>query len=481
MKLADAINDLLERITEILEEREYSDYMLERVYRMKEELVTPSVRALKARPQFAASGDVLAALFSAVEEYVVCYPHEPGRREERRLRVEGLKSHVRRELLPKSDHEAEVEQLVDEIRKWQVKTALDASGRLVYSTTDGAVVPPRDLIGTQVGVSVIEQAVKAQRPYADKVRPRDSRGEPGGLILIEQGERAIIVGDLHGRYDNLEVILKDRNNLQDIVSGKAHLIFCGDAVHPRSSKMASPEAYEDSFCVMLLIMTLKAENPFNVHYLIGNHDNAHVGGPPSSRGQVQQDKLFKKFASEKFGESVFEHYCQFVANSPVAAKVKTPNGCVLLVHACLTPRAQNAQALINIFTEGRNNEALQDLLWSRNYDRRMIMKCLAGIGAKFVLSGHTSPKASRAEQYGFNIIANNVVAHVHDLQMILSAQSNSFGYAVIDMTHPLPDKVTEMTAADGRPACRVFKAKAPPSAPAAPTPPAEPEQKDGKD
>ncbi len=240
--------------------------------------------------------------------------------------MEGLKSRVRRELLPKSDREAEVEHLVDEIRKWQVKTTLDANGRLVYSTAGGAVVPPRDLIGTQVGISVIEQAVKAQRPYEDKVRPRDSRGEPGGLILIEGGRQAIVVGDLHGRYDNLESILKDRDNLQEIVSGNAHLIFCGDAVHPRSSQMESPEAYEDSFCVMLLIMTLKAENPFNVHYLIGNHDNAHVGGPPASRGQVQQDEMFKKFVSEKFGASVFKHYCRFVANSPVAAKVKTPNG-----------------------------------------------------------------------------------------------------------------------------------------------------------
>ncbi|MGO8705892.1 MAG: metallophosphoesterase family protein [Candidatus Brocadiia bacterium] len=459
MKLADAVNDLLGRTTELLEESDYSDHMLERVYRMKEELVTPSVRALKAHPQFAASAEALEALFSAVEEYVVCYQREPERREERRLRVEGLKSRVRRELLPKSDREAEVEHLVDEIRQWQVKTTLDASGRLVYSTAGGAVVPPRDLIGTQVGISVIEQAVKAQRPYEDKIRPRDSRGKPGGLILLEGGRQAIVVGDLHGRYDNLESILKDGDNLREIVSGNAHLIFCGDAVHPRSSKMESPEAYEDSFCVMLLIMTLKAENPFNVHYLIGNHDNAHVGGPPASRGQVQQDEMFEKFVTEKFGASVFKHYCRFVANSPVAAKVKTPNGSVLLVHACLTPRAPDVQALINIFSAGRTGEALQDLLWSRNYDRAMIEKSLAGVGAKFAISGHTSPKIGRAERYGFTVLANNVVAHAHDLQIILSAQDNSFGYAVIDMTHPLPDKITAMTTPDGRPAFRVLRAK----------------------
>ncbi len=460
MRLADAVNDLLQRITEILDQSDYSDYMLERVYRMKEEIVTPAVQTLKAHPQFAGSADVLAALFSAVEEYVVCYPSEPERREERRQRVEGLKSRVRREMLPRSDHEAEVEHLVDEIRKWQVKTTLDANGRLVYSTPGGAIVPPRGLIGTQVGIGVIEQAVKAQRPYEDKVRPRDSRGEPGGLIFIEEGQHVIVVGDLHGRYDNLEYILKDRNNLQDIVSGKAHLVFCGDAVHPRSSRMESPEAYEDSFCVMLLIMTLKAENPFNVHYLIGNHDNAHVGGLPANRGQIQQDKMFEKFVSEKFGASVFKHYCEFVANSPVAAKVRAPNGYVLLVHACLTPRAPDMQALINIFTEGRTGEALQDLLWSRNFDRGMIEQALAGVGAKFVISGHTSPKPSCAARYGFSIIATNVFAHVHDLQAILSAQGNSFGYAVIDMTHPLPDKITEMKTPDGRPAFRVLQAKA---------------------
>jgi hypothetical protein len=149
-----------------------------------------------------------------------------------------------------------------------------------------------------------------------------------------------------------------------------------------------------------------------------------------------------------------------VENSPVAAKVKTPNGYVLLVHACLTPRAPDAQALINIFSEGRTGEALQDLLWSRNFDRAMIEKSLAGVGAKFAISGHTSPKVSRAERYGFNVLANHVVAHVHELQIILSAQGNSFGYAVIDMTHPLPDKITDMTTPDGRPAFRVFRPKA---------------------
>ena len=150
--------------------------------------------------------------------------------------MEGLRSRVRRELLPTRDREGEVERLVDDIRKWQWKTSLDANGAPRLFDRQRRDDPGRgNHRGTKVGPEVIEKAVKAQRPYSDKVRPRDARGEPGGLILIEGGQRAIIVGDLHGRYDNLEYILKDKNNLQDILAGSAHLIFTGDAVHPRST------------------------------------------------------------------------------------------------------------------------------------------------------------------------------------------------------------------------------------------------------
>ena len=248
-------------------------------------------------------------------------------------------------------------------------------------------------------------------------------------------------------------------NLQDILSGETHLIFTGDAVHPRSSAAESPEAYEDSFCVMLLIMTLKAENPFNIHYLVGNHDNAHVGGRPAGRGQVRQDKLFHKFVTEKFGEAVFEHYREFVMNSPVAAKVKAPNGYVVLVHAGLTPRVLSEQGLVNILVKGRQGPELQELLWSRNYERETLERCLTNVGARFIIAGHTSPTKQRAERYGLELLVEGVFAHVHGLQIILNAQRNIFGYLDFDMKRPLPADVTELRASDGRSAFRVLRPK----------------------
>jgi len=457
MKLTTAINDLIVRIDEVLTEEEYSDFMLERVYRMKEDIVDPAVRTLRSQPQFAGAARQLSALHAAIEEYVVWFSQEPNKRETRRKKVEAVKARVRRDILNGKDTETEIGQLLDDIRQWQWKTSLDEYGRIVYATGSGTVIPGRSAIAKEVGVKVVEQAVKAQRPYSDRLRPRDVRGDPGGLIVIEGAKRAIVVGDLHGRYDNIENILRDKDNLQNILSGETHLLFTGDAVHPRSSAINSPEAYEDSFCVMLLIMTLKAENPFNVHYLIGNHDHSHVGGTPAARGQVRQDQLFRKYVIDKFGKGVFVRYQEFARNSCVAAKLKTQDGSLLLVHAGLTPRVLSEQGLVNIFVKGRQGVELQELLWSRNYKRETLEKCLANVGARFIISGHTNPTRSRQERYGITIMAEGVFAHVHDLQIILNAQRNTFGYLDIDLTRRLPEAVTDLCAPDGKPAFRMLR------------------------
>lgn len=453
-----ALNDLIVRINEILAEEEYSDYLLERVFRIKQDLVHPVTEALHNDPAHEAAVREVRALFKAVEEYVVCFTIEPAQRETRRKRVEGLKAIVRRRVLGDADQEGEIELLLDEIRQWQWKTSVDAQGRLVYATPGGKQVPPRAIIAEKVGPAVIERAVKALRPYAEKLRPRDVRGEPGGLVKIEDAARAIIVGDLHGRYHNLEYILKDKNNLEDILAGRAHLVFTGDAIHPPRAALQDSTTYEDSFCTMMLIVTLKAENPSNVHYLIGNHDHAHIGGRPAGRGDVRQDMLFEKYAIERFGKPTFEHYREFVRLSPVALKFRAPNGCLLVVHAGLTPRILSEQGLINIGVRGPRGVEVTDMLWSRKYDDRpRLAKCLANVDARLMVVGHTPPTLARARRYGLDVIAPNVFAHVHNLAVIINAQGGLFGYLDLDLTRPLPDSVTDLLAPNGKPAFRLLR------------------------
>ena len=459
LRLSDAVNDLITRVTDLTNQEEFESWMLERVYLMRKQLVEPVCKFLQKRKRAATDADLLRAFFQAAEEYVVCYVNEPDRREARKKKVETLKLQVRRRFLGEDDREAETEKLLDDIRQWQWKTTLDANGRIAFATGSGVAVPGRGDIIHEVGPQVIEQAIKAQRPYADQVRPRDVRGAPGGLVVIRDATRLLVVGDLHGRYDNLEMILRDRQNLKGVIDGDTHLIFTGDAVHPRSSLYNSDEAYEESFCVMLLIMTLKAENPFNVHYIVGNHDNAHAGGDPVQRGKVRQDRAFEESLSKKFKPSVLERYREFVLNCPVAVRASAARGAILFVHALTSGRVLNEQGLINIFTQGRHGKALRDLLWGRDFDAQRIAADAERVAARFVVGGHTVPTPDNAKRYGFEAIGPPAFGAVGDVHLIINAQCDVFGYLDVDLTRRLPTKVTRLLGPDGKGACRVLRAK----------------------
>ena len=457
LDIRECANSVIERASALVGFSDFSPDLLDRLHKFKKELVLPLLRELKREGDERGAGSSLAGLYKAVEDYGVFYLREPGKREERRRHAETYRRRLRRALTPGSGREAEVEKLLDEMRQWQWRTSLDEKGRLVYSTGKGAVVPARGDVVAAVGPEVIEQAIKAQTPYSDELRPRDSRGEPGGLVKIGSGKRLLVVGDLHGRYDNLQHILRDKQNIKGVIEGTTHLVFTGDAVHPRSSRINDAEAYEDSFCVMLLIMTLKAENPANVHYLIGNHDNALVGGRKARRGLVRQDAAFEEFLVAKFGEQVLNRYKTFVAGCPVVMKMKAGDGYLMLVHAGLGPEISSEEGLIEIFVMGRQSPAMQQLLWRRNYELDSINRCLETAGVNFIITGHTNPTPKRAERYGFKMIASHVFGHVHQKQAIVNAQGNAFGYLNVDLTAPLPERIVDLKAPDGKPAFRVLK------------------------
>lgn len=457
-EFAALVNELVAFIAELLNRETIESETLQRVFGLRERLVEPIRDSLKD------SGDKKGAelvmrLFLAAEEYAVSFDSRPQARDELRKKAEVLLRRVRRDLLADRDEEAEVEALLDDIRKWQWKATLDANGRIAFATGSGAAVPPRGDILHKVGPQVIEQATKAQRPYADAVRPRDARGEPGGLVNIKDARRLIVVGDLHGRYDNLEAILRDKNNLKSVIDGDAHLVFLGDAVHPSSSRHNTDERYEDSFAVMLLIMTLKAENPFNVHYIIGNHDNAHAGGLPVGKKSVRQDSSFERFIREQIDPSVLDRYREFVLNCPAAVRVYAKDGAIAIVHATLSDRILSDQGLVNVFVKGRRSKALEELLWSRDFDPARIEDLARRVGCKFVLGGHTVPTLSRAERFGFDPVGPPAFGQVGRVQLILSAQSDVFGYMDIDLARPLPDDVMDLSAPDGKYACRMLHPK----------------------
>ncbi len=460
MNAHQAAKEFLDRVTELASEDSFGPDVFESIHALRARYVDPLCGFLSQREKYRKAAEDVMGLQRAIEELVFTFEIEPDKRQDRRDQLERCKVAVRRVLVAGDDRESEVQELLADVRRWQWRTRVDARGRIVFATPSGARVPAKGDIATQAGPKVIEMAAKAQRPYADSVRPRDRRGQPGGLVIISEGQRLVVVGDLHGRYENLERILKDRNNLASIIDGDTQLVFTGDAIHPPSSLYNDDDAYNDSFAVMMLIMTLKAENPDNIHYVIGNHDNAHVGGEMAGRGSVRQDTAFEKFITDKFGEGVLERYRQFVARSPLALKANFGSHHMLLLHATVPHKVHRDSDLTDILIEGRRSKKMRDLLWSRQYDDETLDNVAEGMGVKLVVSGHTTPQPQKMKRYGLELIAPPVFAHYKHRQIIVNAQTNRFGYLDLDLTQEMPAKVSALRAPGGKAAFRVISRRA---------------------
>lgn len=107
-------------------------------------------------------------------------------------------------------------------------------------------------------------------PLRHRVLPRE------GVLIVNT--------DLHGNaadFMKLEEVFRD-------AGARAHWVILGDIVHaPSADARASDPAlydFEDgSFTIAERIAELQREFPENLHFVLGNHDFGHVGGPRTSK------------------------------------------------------------------------------------------------------------------------------------------------------------------------------------------------------
>ena len=107
------------------------------------------------------------------------------------------------------------------------------------------------------------------------------------IDLRESKQEIIVVGDLHGRIDNLNALLKHDSNWEKVVNNKAKLIFLGDLVHPEQYPF---DDMKTSIILLNWFMQLKIICPEGVDWIVGNHDpifeNTYKGG-------VNQSEVFR--------------------------------------------------------------------------------------------------------------------------------------------------------------------------------------------
>jgi len=138
-----------------------------------------------------------------------------------------------------------------------------------------------------------------------RFRPKTPSGSPGALLELPQNMTPIIIGDLHGQFENLLKILCSGCYLEALVKGQAYLLLLGDMVHPDSGLM---DDMRGSLFTMDLLCKLSLRFPNQVFMLLGNHDSfsTHIRKEGIQQGLVWEEWLCKyrgnayKQAMERF-------------------------------------------------------------------------------------------------------------------------------------------------------------------------------------
>ena len=300
----------------------------------------------------------------------------------------------------------------------------------VHSRRAAALKRVRDIFGGAIQALPPEEALDTLRKVNHCLRnqshcPKDSVGNPGGVLQLPPRLTPILVGDLHAQLDNLLKILSENNCLESLEKGQAALILLGDAVHPEQD--GELEDMHSSLLMMDLIFKLNLRFPEQVFYIVGNHDSfSH----DVMKHGVPQGLLWEKHVAASRGEEYKAELELFYRQSPLVVVSQDFLAC----HAGPARSKISLQTLVNV---RQFPDILHDITWNRirsprfpaGYARSDVRRFRKGLGAEsdtpFIVGHHPY---SREGTLWLN------AGHIDHHHIIISAR---------------PDRIGLMTRIDG--------------------------------
>lgn len=183
-------------------------------------------------------------------------------------------------------------------------------------------------------------------------RPRDRRGEPGGLVELPDTVVPVVVGDLHARIDNLVTILSEGRTLDALEEGRAALVLLGDVVHPEDGDLGDMTA---SLLAHDVVVRLILALPGRIIHLRGNHETF---SSEITKGGVAQGRRWKNRIVQERGPDALARMKRFYDLLPYVA---TGAGFVAC-HAGPPTGAVSRRKLIDIHEEPRLRHSIT---WGR--------------------------------------------------------------------------------------------------------------------
>lgn len=115
------------------------------------------------------------------------------------------------------------------------------------------------------------------------------RAQPRRVAVLPAEGTLLVSGDLHGNgADWRALVRRFEEERQRAPDQETHWVLLGDAVHgpDEEARRREPELYDypdESWPIVDELAQLQRGHPGLVHYVLGNHDFSHVGGPRTSK------------------------------------------------------------------------------------------------------------------------------------------------------------------------------------------------------
>jgi len=248
--------------------------------------------------------------------------------------------------------------------------------------------------------AVPEHAIRAVIGYALAV--------PRVVHLPERG-KLLVATDFQGNVGDFDRMASIFERAHGAERDGAVLVITGDLVHgPELLESEWPDYlgsyYKgDSKTLLVHARALADKYPGRVHYLLGNHEHAHVGGPVVS-------KFFPDEASrleELLGETGTQSARAWIRTWPFVAVA--PKARVLMLHAAPHTKIDSADDLERLRLDASSDFSFEDmasrstlgaLLWARTASTERARAFLQAIdpNARVAIYGHDVARAGFAIQ-----------------------------------------------------------------------------------
>jgi hypothetical protein len=219
------------------------------------------------------------------------------------------------------------------------------------------------------------------------------------VVVLPHRGVVVVATDLHGHLPDFSAVVSRFLALAETEVVPPHLVVCGDLVHgPAFAPGDWPEHLGDYYLdqtreLLDEAARLQRNFPGQVHYLLGNHEHAHLGGP-------RLDKFHSDEAAHlesRYGPGEFEPVRRWLSGWALAALA--PAAGLVLTHAAPHAQITAAADLDTVRLDGYQHTPLHEmsatgplgaLLWARTTTSQRAYAFLRAVhpDARVAVFGH---------------------------------------------------------------------------------------------